>query len=401
MANLQDILESHPHWQAVEDIYHTLGAHGYKAFLAGGCVRDALLRLVANDLDVATDATPEEIEKIFEKTVAVGKSFGVMRVLIGEADIEVATFRSDGDYKDGRRPETVHFSSPEMDAQRRDFTVNALFYDLESKKVLDFVQGQKDLAHKCLRTVGDPEKRFAEDHLRLLRAARFVGQLDFTLEKNTAEVLKKLAPKVLTVSGERIHEEMGKLLRSAAANKGLQVMVQSGLMGELFPFRAQDANADFLPLALHAWESFALFFRQASWSEVKSLLQRLRFSVKEQRAVERVWLLWHQPESFMQLSLGQKLLKMAEEGIPWGLTILKAQNLFRAEIEFLEARWNQWGKELPKPFLSGNDLQGLQGKAIGVCLAQAYELQLERKLKTREEALTWLKNYKEKDGTNA
>ncbi|KYG64082.1 poly A polymerase [Bdellovibrio bacteriovorus] len=396
MATVQSILETHPHWPAVEDIYHKLGARGYKAFLAGGCVRDALLGISANDLDVATDATPEEIEKIFANTVAVGKSFGVMRVLIGDADIEVATFRSDGEYKDGRRPEGVHFSTPEMDAQRRDFTVNALFYDLNSQEVLDFVQGKADLAKKTLRTVGDAEKRFAEDHLRLLRAARFVGQLDFALEVTTFAALKRMAPKVMTVSGERLHEEMGKLLRTAAVQKGLDVLVSSGLMAELFPFRAEDANGEYLSLAHHTWQSFALFFRQAPLTEVKSQLARLRFSVKEQRAIERVWGLWHQPEEFFKLSLAKQLLKMSEEGVPWALTILKAQKKFLSEIDLLTNAWAKMGETLPKPFLSGTDVQGLQGKAIGDCLAEAFELQLEHKHRSREEALEWLKSYKKK-----
>lgn len=336
MATVQNILETHPHWPAVEDIYHKLVARGYKAFLAGGCVRDALLGVSANDLDLATDATPDEIEKIFEKTVAVGKSFGVMRVLIGQADIEVATFRSDGEYKDGRRPEGVHFSTPEMDAERRDFTVNALFYDLKTQQVLDFVQGQSDLDKKTLRTVGDAVKRFTEDHLRLLRAARFVGQLDFTLEATTFAALKRMAPQVLSVSGERLHEEMGKLLRTAFVHKGLDVLVSSGLMKELFPFRAQDANSDYLSLANHSWQSFALFFKNASFTEVKSQLVRLRFSVKEQRAIERVWTVWQKPEEFFKLSLAKQILKMNEEGVPWALVILKAQGKHLLDIERIE-----------------------------------------------------------------
>lgn len=396
MATVQSILESHPHWPAVEVIYHTLGARGYKAFLAGGCVRDALLGLAAHDLDLATDASPEEIEKIFEKTVAVGKSFGVMRVLLRDADIEVATFRSDGEYKDGRRPSGVQFSTPEMDAQRRDFTVNALFYDLKSQQVLDFVNGKADLAQKTLRTVGDPEQRFSEDHLRLLRAARFVGQLDFSLEPETFAALKKMAPQVQTVSGERLHEEMGKLLRSAAAQKGLAVLVNSGLMRELFPFRAQDAEVDYLSLAVHTWQSFALFFKKASMPELKSLLARLRFSVKEQRAIERVWALWLQPQDFFKLSLGMQLLKMNEEGIPWALTVLKAQNQHRGDIDLIQAKWQNIGEALPKPFLSGEDIQGLQGKAIGDCLAEAFQLQLVGQHLSRDQALEWLKSYQKK-----
>lgn len=394
MSQFKDLLQKHSHWPAVENIYHTLTAHGYKAFLAGGCVRDALLGIVAHDLDVATDASPEDIERLFSNTVAVGKSFGVMRVLTREADIEVATFRSDGEYKDGRRPETVHFSSPEMDAQRRDFTVNALFYDLENDRVLDYVDGQKDLAQKRLTTVGEAEKRFGEDHLRLLRAARFVGQLDFTLSASTEEALTRMAGQVVTVSGERIREEMAKLLRSAAVEKALQVLVRSGLMKVLFPFRAQDATADELSLAVHSWQSFALFFRPASLAELKKALADLRFSVREQRAIERSWQLWQNPTEFLTLPLGKKLPRLAEEGFPWALRILKVHSPLKAEVEELERVWMSLGEQLPKPFLTGADIVGLQGKAIGECLQKAFELQLEGPLKNREQALQWLQNYK-------
>jgi tRNA nucleotidyltransferase (CCA-adding enzyme) len=167
-------------------------------------------------------------------------------------------------------------------------------------------------------------------------------------------------------------------------------------MKVLFRFRGEDANTDFLSLAVHSWQRFALFFRKASLPEVKSQLHTLRFSVKEQRAIERTLELWHQPQDFFRMSLGRRLLQMDEEGLPWALTILKAQNLFRAEIESLEAAWLEWQQQLPKPFLSGTDVKNLQGKAIGTCLAQAFELQLERKLKTREEALTWLQTYQQK-----
>lgn len=394
MSQIRALLQQHPHWPAVEDIYHTLAAKGYKAFLAGGCVRDALLGVVAHDLDVATDASPEQIEGLFKRTVAVGKSFGVMRVLIDAADIEVATFRSDGQYNDGRRPESVKFSSPEMDAERRDFTVNALFYDLARDQILDFVGGQKDLQRRLLTTVGEAERRFGEDHLRLLRAARFVGQLGFSLSESTAQALAKMAPKVATVSGERLQEEMAKLLRSAAVEQALKVLVESGLMRVLFPFRADDARATELSLAVHSWQSFALFFRNASHAELKDLLARLRFSVREQRAIERSWQLWKDPAAFFALNLGKKLQRMAEEDIPWSLRVLKAQGLQRAEIEDLENNWIQLGEELPKAFLNGTDIHGLHGKAIGECLQQAYENQLEGRLKTREEALAWLKSYK-------
>lgn len=398
-SQIQQLLQAHPHWPAVEKIYHTLLAHGYKAFLAGGCVRDALLNIPANDLDVATDATPDQIEQIFAKTVNVGKSFGVMRVLVDGADIEVATFRTDGDYKDGRRPEQVHFSSPQEDAQRRDFTVNALFYDLSSQKVLDYVQGEADLHRKILRTVGDPEQRFKEDHLRLLRAARFVAQLDFVLEKNSFQALQKMASLVKTVSGERLRDEMGKLLKSKSVPLGLQVMETSGLLSILFPFRLQDNSWPASYGASEIWQYLALFYRKASQNDVRESFSFLRLSVKEQKALEKAWELWQAPEKFLQLNLGKQLQKLTEEGTLWALEVLlKEQSPSAPEIKKILEEWNQRGHQLPRPFLSGDDLKGrLQGKNIGHCLAEAFELQLEKKINTRDEALQWLTTYLKRD----
>lgn len=395
MSQVQRILQSHPDWPAVEVIYHKLDAHGYKAFLAGGCVRDALLGIRANDLDVATDATPDQIENLFEKTVNVGKVFGVMRVLVQGADIELATFRTDGNYKDGRRPEGVLFSSPEEDAKRRDFTVNALFYDLSLHRVLDFVQGESDLRQGLLRTVGDPEKRFQEDHLRLLRAARFVAQLDFILEDESFEALQKMAPLVKTVSGERIRDEMFKLLKGKAVLRGLQVMESSGLMAQLFPFRLK--NNDWMGSygAKEPWQLLALFFREAPEADIQAALEMLRLSSKEQKSIEQAWELWQDPERFFKLSLGKELLKLPEEGTFWGLQVLLAEGSFWAlQIKNLFKEWESWEKRIPKPYLTGEDLKGkMAGKALGQCLAEAFELQLERKLLSRVEALAWLQEY--------
>lgn len=400
MSHVQFLLESHPHWPAVLEIYHRLVGHGYKAFLAGGCVRDALMGLRAHDLDLATDATPDQVESLFEKTVNVGKSFGVIRVLVEGGDIEVATFRMDGNYKDGRHPEGVAFSSPEEDAQRRDFTVNALFYDLQHQEVIDFVQGQEDLGKRLLRTVGDPRKRFAEDHLRLLRAARFVAQLDFSLEKQTLEAMIEMAPLVRSVSGERLREEMTKMLKAQAVARGLEVMVQSGLMLTLFPFRLRDNLWPFAKAStMDSWQNWALFFRKASAEELQSVLALLRFSNKEQRDIERAWKIWSDPAAFLSMNLGKQLQKMAEPGVYFALAVIRDSREANAtSLPGLFQAWEAWGERLPAPLLNGEDVKGkLQGARIGTCLSLAYEAQLERELQDRTEALTWLKKYLERD----
>lgn len=399
MTSVLNLLQSHPQWSAVETIYHKLQTHGYKAFLAGGCVRDALLGIMANDLDVATDANPEVIEDLFEKTVSVGKVFGVMRVLVQGADIEVATFRTDGDYKDGRRPENIHFSSPQEDARRRDFTVNALFYDLSAQKVLDFVGGEADLRAGLLRAVGDPQKRFEEDHLRLLRAARFSAQLNFNLEAKSFSAVCEMAEKVKTVSGERIRDEMTKLLKARWPEKGLKVMVESGMMEALFPFRLRDNTWAYLPEAREPWQNLALFLRQAEESELKSALDLLRLSARERKAIEEAWYFWRQPTAFFSMNQGRKLMRLPREGLRFALSCVQADLSQRSvEIADLLKQWEAWGQELPRPLLGGEDVKGrLFGKAIGNCLEQAYELQLEGKLKHREEALIWLKDYLERE----
>lgn len=360
-------------------------------------MRDALLGRLANDLDVATDATPETIETLFEKTVNVGKSFGVMRVLLQGADIEVATFRSDGDYRDGRRPDHVVFSTPQEDAERRDFTINALFYDLAADRVLDFVGGVADLQKGVLRTVGDPYRRFKEDHLRLLRAARFSAQLGFPLASETALAVRALAEQVKTVSGERIRDELIKLLKSRHVQKGLDVMLETGLLAVLFPFRLKQ-NIWGYQGSFEPWQSLALFLREADDVSLKSGLEMLKLSTRERRAIEDAWGVWRHPDRLAQASVGQQLQRMAREGVAFAIERLLDEEVDpTGTLEALKKRWQEWGQQLPRPLLGGDDIAGrLKGKAIGDCLDSAYELQLERRLCSREEALSWLQNYLEK-----
>lgn len=399
MSQVQSLLESHSDWSAVVTIYHKLKAHGYRAFLAGGCVRDALLGRKANDLDLATDATPEQIEDLFARTVNVGKSFGVMRVLIDDADIEVATFRADGEYLDGRRPEGVIFSSPMEDAQRRDFTVNALFFDLDTHQVLDFVEGEVDLHQQVLRTVGDPAKRFAEDHLRLLRAARFVSQLDFTVEEQTFKAVQRMAPLVKSVSGERIRDEIVKLLKGKSVERGLDVMLSSGLLEQLFPFRLRDNSWQESSRAHEPWQYLALFFRAATLSELSESLKMLKLSGKEQKAIEKAWKVWEKPDLFFQSTRGKILQAIAEPGILFAVQTLKDEKSFwEASAQDILQDWSAWGGVLPSPFLRGEDLKGLlSGREMGQCLAEAFELQLEKKLLSRAQALQWIPQFLKRD----
>jgi putative nucleotidyltransferase with HDIG domain len=188
-----------------------LQSAGFAAFWVGGCVRDFLLGREPQDFDIATDARPEQVEKLFRKTIPVGKKFGVIIVVEGGQQFQVATFRAEADYQDGRRPEKVVFANAEADALRRDFTVNGLFYDPLTEKIHDWVGGEKDLRAKIIRTIGAPEERFGEDHLRLLRAVRFAAQLNFEIEPATFAAIQKLAAKIKLISAERVRDELIKL----------------------------------------------------------------------------------------------------------------------------------------------------------------------------------------------
>jgi len=188
-----------------------LQAAGFAAFWVGGCVRDFLLGREPQDFDIATDARPEQVETLFRKTIPVGKKFGVIIVVEGGQQFQVATFRAEADYQDGRRPEKIEFASAEADAARRDFTVNGLFYDPLTEKIHDWVGGEKDLRAKIIRTIGAPAERFGEDHLRLLRAVRFAAQLGFDIAPETFAAIQALAPKIKVISAERIRDELVKL----------------------------------------------------------------------------------------------------------------------------------------------------------------------------------------------
>ncbi|MDB5325447.1 MAG: tRNA nucleotidyltransferase [Phycisphaerales bacterium] len=218
----------------------TLRAAGHVAYFAGGCVRDRLLGLPAKDYDVATDAPPDRVRQLFKKTQAVGAAFGVILVRLGGTMIEVATFRSDGAYEDGRRPESVTFSTAEQDAQRRDFTINGLFFDPIESKVIDYVGGQADLSAKVLRAIGDPTARLMEDHLRLLRAVRFAARFGLTIEPATAAAMNAASPLLPKISAERIADELRRILTVPTHEAGYRLLWQHGLLRPILPRLAGD-----------------------------------------------------------------------------------------------------------------------------------------------------------------
>jgi poly(A) polymerase len=256
-----------------QEIVAKLQQAGFAAFWVGGCVRDFLLGREPQDFDIATDAKPEQVEKLFHKTIPVGKKFGVIIVVENGIQFQVATFRAEADYQDGRRPEKVEFANAEADASRRDFTVNGLFYDPLTQKIHDWVGGEKDLRAKIIRTIGKPEERFGEDHLRMLRAVRFAARLGFEIEPGTFAAIQLLASKIKIISAERVRDELiklfappslgapassrplaenpgadaGRMPALPAAARGLVLLRDSGLLEHILPELAATIHCEQSP----------------------------------------------------------------------------------------------------------------------------------------------------------
>jgi len=219
-----------------ERICEVLRTSGHQAFLVGGCVRDLVLGREPSDYDVTTDARPERVAELFPGSIGVGAQFGVMIVPDGDAQVEVATFRSDVGYTDGRHPDRVEYSAtPKEDVLRRDFTINGLLMDPRSGEVHDFVSGQEDLRAGIIRAIGPPEQRFAEDKLRMARAVRFAARFGYTIEPATWDAIRKLAPKITQVSAERLRDELTRMLTEGAARRAFELLDESGLLDALLP----------------------------------------------------------------------------------------------------------------------------------------------------------------------
>jgi poly(A) polymerase len=222
--------------QLADHICRILRDRGHQAYLAGGCVRDILLGREPVDYDVATDATPDRVQKLFPNSLAVGAKFGVVIVTDGPTQVEVATFRRDVSYSDGRHPDRVEYaSSPEEDVKRRDFTINGLMLDPFSNEVLDYVGGEKDLRAGIIRAIGNPEDRFREDKLRMIRAVRFAALFRYAIESGTFVAITKLAPDIFQVSAERIRDELTKILTEGAARRGFELLDETKLLPEILP----------------------------------------------------------------------------------------------------------------------------------------------------------------------
>ena len=250
-------------------IIRKLREEGYQALLAGGCVRDWMMGQKPRDWDVATNAEPQAVMQLFERTAPVGVQFGIVVVVLEDGHYEVARFRKDGRYLDGRRPETVEFADARADAQRRDFTINGMFYDPLDEKLIDYVGGQKDIEQGVVRAIGDPGRRFEEDYLRMLRAVRFAARLDFEIASETFAAIQEGAGHIRQISPERIRDELTRILTEGNAARGMQLLLEAGLLLEILPEVA----------AMDGVQQPAQFHPEGDvWTHVKGMLESLEES---------------------------------------------------------------------------------------------------------------------------
>lgn len=237
------------HYDKALSVVTTLQQAGHIAYFVGGWVRDYVLDHPSDDIDIGTTATPEEITSLFEKTIPVGAAFGVVVVVIDTHQFEVATFREEEGYTDGRRPTSIKPANPEVDAQRRDFTINGLFFDPAKEQVMDYVEGMKDLKAGVVRAIGDPHERFNEDRLRMIRAVRYSARFDFTIEEDTLKAIKAHHQDLFpAVSIERIVQEMEKMARYPRFKEALILMHKIGLLGQIFPSLQEESHEHFTSL---------------------------------------------------------------------------------------------------------------------------------------------------------
>ncbi len=440
-----DLEQNDPRRWFATQVVARLREHGHEALWAGGCVRDLLLGQPPADFDVATDARPEQVMKLFRRTVPVGISFGVVRVLGPHkpaGEVEVATFRSDGTYLDGRRPESVQFSSAREDAERRDFTINGMFYDPLDGRVIDHVGGRADLEQKVLRAIGNASERFAEDKLRLLRAVRFAARFDLTIDPATREAVAAMGPEIRVVAPERIAQELRKMLVHPSRARAMELAESLGLVATILPplvpmkglpqHKAVLPGGDLWDHTLRTLEelgpdpSFTLAFSALLHDVGKpatrglrdgrmsfhghelvgrriadGLARDLRLSNAERDRIN--WLVEFHQALGEARSLREARLKriLATPGIEELLALHRADALASdgdcAHVDYCEwyLRSQPQGPINPPPLVTGHDLQkrlGLEpGPHFKGLLDLVREAQLERVVGSKAEALDWVR----------
>ncbi len=422
---------------------------GFVAYLAGGCVRDRILGVKAKDFDIATDARPEVVQSLFANTIAVGAKFGVVVVVIDGDAFEVATFRADAPYHDGRRPSAVHFGTLEADALRRDFTIGGMYCDPFTDRVIDLVGGRRDLRAGIIRAIGNARERFAEDRLRMLRAIRFAARLNFTIEPSTMEAIRRAAPAITEVSSERIGDELVMIMTEGNAARGMELLRHSGLMRTLLPeveaLIGCEQPANYHPegdvyrhtmLALSMLEyrctetlAFGVLFHDIAkppCREVKGdkmtfyghtergaemaagILQRLKRSRFVQNRV--AYLVHYHLRLTDAPKMRPSTLKrmLADEGFSELLSLARidalASNSYLGFYHFCRKAMSTHAPEQLRPprLLGGNDLIAMgftPGPAFKAILKEVEDLQLDGELKDRDQAIAFVRERYPSDST--
>jgi len=391
--------------QAAIEIVRRLQRHGFEALLAGGCVRDMLLGRPAKDYDVATSARPEEVVRLFRRTLKIGAKFGVVIVLTRGRQVEVATFRSEAGYEDGRHPTEVRFTGAAEDASRRDFTINGMFYDPRKELVIDYVNGRADLDKRIIRTIGNPEERFGEDYLRMLRAVRFSTRFGFAIESETYAAIGRNATRIVRISGERIALELEGILVHPNRAAGAAMLVETGLAQAIFPGFAGERTQQALAVLAQLREkvdfplALAAFFAGGPTDFALDRCAILKPSKKQTKHVD--FLLSHRGRLLdTDMSLAQLKKLLAEPYFQDLSELERAIQKARASEEGLAAliRLRKRIRDLgdvevrPKPLLNGRDLVRLgavPGPALGQLAQELYVAQLEGEVQTREQAERW------------
>src|SRR5216117_3391475 len=441
-SGYSDAVKYSPMERVAREVAARLRESGHVAYFAGGCVRDMVRGLIPKDYDIATDARPEAVQTLFPKTYAVGAHFGVIMVLEDGFQFEVATFRSDDAYVDGRHPSAVHFSSPQEDAQRRDFTINGMFYDPVAEKVIDFVGGCPDIDAKLVRAIGDPARRFTENRLRMLRAVRFATTLDYEIDKATWEALVANAPSINQISAERIRDELIRIFVSSNRVRGWDLLDSSGIMRAILPeldamkgvlqpeqFHPEGdvfvhtrlmlqllREEDSVPLV------FAVLFHDVAkpvtatvdktgrirFNEhdrigadmTDAIMRRLRFSGAEIEAtveMVRQHMVFKDTPKMRVAKLKRFMARPTfTEELELHRVDCESSHRMLDNYEFLLRKREEFTNEpiIPPPLLRGDDLIKLgfkPGPKFGEILEAVETRQLEGTLRMREEALEWVK----------
>jgi poly(A) polymerase len=428
--------------KVAREIAARLRESGHIAYFAGGCVRDMVRGLIPKDYDIATDARPEAVQKLFPHTFAVGAHFGVIIVLENNFQFEVAAFRSDDAYIDGRHPSAVHFSSPEEDAQRRDFTINGMFYDPVAEKVIDFVGGRADIDAKLVRAIGDPAQRFAEDRLRMLRAVRFATVLDYQIDQQTWEALVADAPSINQISAERIRDELVRIFLSPNRVRGWDLLDSSRLMRAILPeleamkgvlqpeqfhpegdvFVHTRLMLQLLPEEVSVPLVFAVLFHDVAKpvtamvdttgrirfndhdrigaQMTEAIMRRLRFSGAEIEAtveMVRQHMVFKDAPNMRVAKLKRFMARPTfDDELELHRVDCESSHRMLDNYEFLLRKRDEFANEpiIPPPLVRGDDLIALglkPGPKFGEILEAVETRQLEGTLRTTEEALEWVK----------